>query len=145
MVTIKSCTVEDVQHSALAEEYASYAIAGLPKPQPQWERYKLMEAAGVISVFGAFDDDQIVGFISTIGYLSLHYGVDITLTESFFVAKQYRKTGAGVKLLRAVEQMAKANGSAGLMITAPHNKELARVLTVIGYKQSHEVFFKCMR
>lgn len=142
MVTIRTCTVEEIHQSDLATEYSSYAIAGLPIPNVQWDRYKAMESAGIISILGAFFDSKLIGFVSTIGHVSLHYGARLTLTESFFVAKQYRRSGAGVKLLRAVEQLARDNGSAGLMVTAPHNKELSRVLSVVGYHHTHQVFFK---
>lgn len=145
MVEIRPCTVDEILNTPeLVAEYSTYALPGMPAPNVQWDQYRLMEQAGVIHVIGAFADGKLVGFVSTIGHVSLHYGARLTLTESFFVAKQYRNSGAGIKLLRAVEQLAKSDGSTGLMITAPHNKELSNVLSAVGYHQSHEVFFKCV-
>jgi GNAT superfamily N-acetyltransferase len=69
-----------------------------------------------------------------------HYGVAIAVTESFFVGKEYRKSGAGLKLLRAAE--AHAEGAPGLLVSAPVGGTLAEVLPHLGYRETNRVFFK---
>ncbi len=139
---IRPCTIAEINESGLAEGYSEYAIEGFPVVQVQWERYAAMEAAGIIQCIGAFIDYQLVGFAVVMFSVSLHYGVPLAFSESFFVLKQYRKTGAGMKLLKAIEQLAKDNGVAGVTITAAFDKELDAVLPKVGYKTTHRLYFK---
>ena len=46
------------------------------------------------------------------------YAGPIAVTESFFVAKAHRRTGAGLELLRAGEDKARALGCPGLLVSA---------------------------
>ena len=71
-----------------------------------------------------------------------HYSVKMAVTESFFVAKAYRKSGAGLKLLHAAETYAKEIGCAGILVNAPFEKTLMDVLPRVGYQETHRVFFK---
>ena len=64
------------------------------------------------------------------------------ITESFFVAKVHRDSGAGLKLLRAAEQKARALGSPGLLVSAPFGGTLVQVLPRAGYTETNRVFFK---
>ena len=65
--TISRCTVRDIEHAegldaVLAEYAAECAIAGLGNANPQFERYHMLEDAGVLYVIGAFNGDALVGF-----------------------------------------------------------------------------------
>lgn len=143
MVEIKPCTFRDIQDATeLVAEYTSCALPGLPVPAVQWQRYEQLEAAGALDVFAAYQGGAMIGFISTLSQVSLHYGKPITVTESFYVMQQHRKSGAGLKLLRVVEQLAREKQSAGLLITAPSGEALEVVLSATGYALSHKVFFK---
>lgn len=143
MVNIKKCAYRDIKaNPELVAEYATCALDGLPTPKVQWERYDLLEAAGVLDVFGAYCNGVMIGFVSTLSQVSMHYGQPITITESFYVLKDHRRGGAGVKLLRAVEQLARYKNSAGILITAPDGEALDTVLASTGYRPSHKVYFK---
>lgn len=146
-VVIKECKFSDIQISEnfdeLLKEYANeLAINGLPHPKADIELYKKLDDSGIFQVIGAFIDNKIVGIITIILSVNQHYGKKIAVTESFYVGKEYRKTGAGLKLLKHAEIYAENNGSPGLFVTAPVNGTLADILPRVGYIKSNQVFFK---
>ena len=145
--TIRKCTVEEIQNAsnidALMVEYASESQAPeLPKPNVQWGHYQALENLGVLGAFAAFVDDQIIGFISVVSNKLPHHGATLSIVESFFVAKQYRKLGPGIKLLDQAEQHAREVGSPCLIVTAPCGGALEKVMPRLGYRQSHSSFVR---
>lgn len=130
----------------LLDEYAlESSIGGLPHPSAKVETYRHLESVGAIRVIGAFLDDILIGFITVLAPVLPHYGVRIAVGESFFVSHKHRKTGAGLKLLRAVEDYVEEIGAYGLLISAPFGGNLAEVLPHIGYAETNRVFFKGAR
>lgn len=99
----------------------------------------------MLHVFSAATDFDLVGFITVLAPVLPHYGVPVAVSESFFVAKAHRKTGAGLKLLRAAEDMARSLGSPGLLVSAPFAGDLFHVLPHVGYVESSRIFFKKVR
>jgi len=146
-VIVRHCTVAEIEHApnidALFAEYADESsIIGLPHPAAQMEMYATLETAGALYSYGAFQGPLLIGFVTVLSHIMPHYGASASTTESFFVAKSYRKTGAGSKLLRAAELHAKNRGSAGILISTPFGGRLAEVLPKAGYRQTNAVFFK---
>lgn len=130
---------------ALLAEYAAEAsIAGLPAPQPDERSYFRLEANGVLHPLAAYDaDERMVGFIVLLVSLNPHYGVKLGVIESFFVASEHRGSGAGLRLLRAAEACAEAQGAAGLLVSAPIKGRLADVLDAHdAYNETNRVFFR---
>jgi GNAT superfamily N-acetyltransferase len=147
MVEVRPCTIADIEQqpnfAELVEEYAAESsILGLPHPSAQLPMYHALEDAGALYSFGAFQGSLMIGFVAVLSYIMPHYGATASTTESFFVAKAYRKSGAGTKLRMAAESYAKSRGSSGLLISAPHGGQLAQVLPKAGYRQTNDVFFK---
>lgn len=134
---------ESLNFDALMSEYAAEsAIDGMPAPSGRIETYRNLERAGMLHVYSATVGGEIVGFISILAPVLPHYGVPVAVSESFFVAKAHRPTGAGLKLLRAAEDKARELGSPGLLVSAPYGGALFNVLPRIGYIESNRVFFK---
>lgn len=146
-ITIRLCAASELldapNRHELWDEYASEsAIAGLPKPVVQSDTYKMLEQAGALQLIGAFSNDKMIGFISVLSNKLPHYGVLMAVSESFFVAKSHRKTGAGLRLLREAERYALSIGSPGLLVSAPSGGRLAGVLPNVGYQETNRVFYK---
>jgi GNAT superfamily N-acetyltransferase len=144
---IAACRVADIEASpdfpALADEYAAESlIDGMPSPLARWPQYRALEAAGLLSVFAAKERDSLLGFISVLAAALPRYAEPVAMCESFFVAKAYRKTGAGLKLLRAAERKARDIGSPGLLVSAPYGGRLFEVLPRLGYAESSRIFFR---
>jgi GNAT superfamily N-acetyltransferase len=148
-ITIEPITVADAWSypgfEALIEEYAEEsAIEGLPSPDAKLETYAALEQSGILKTFGAFDDDQLIGFIALLIPILPHYSEMVATTESFFVASHKRKGGAGLKLLHTAESYCRNQGAKGLLVSAPSKGRLAEVLPRVGYRESNRVFFRSL-
>jgi GNAT superfamily N-acetyltransferase len=144
---IRPCSIHEIENSInideLLKEYGEEsAIRGLPQPSAQMVTYRQFEAIGAIYVIGAFIDNLLIGFITILSPTMPHYGVRVAASESFFVLKAYRKTGAGLKILKAAENYAKEILASGILITAPLGSNLAEVLPHVGYVETNRVFFR---
>ena len=145
-VTIKKCTVAELEDSdnfdALLREYESdLAIDGLPKPCAKIDMYRQLEALGKIHYFGAFINNLLVGIINVLMSENPHYGVCIAVTESYFVSKEHRKTGAGNLLRKEAELCAEKLGSPALFISA-HGNLILLLEGLKDYTESGRTFFK---
>jgi len=136
---LKSCA----EFSELLQEYADECP---PKDnQPHFyneELYRNLELNGLLRVFGAFKEDRLVGFVTVLVTMLPKYTSLVASTESFFVSQPYRKTLAGIKLLRAAENEAIESGAFGMLVSAPHDGPLSKVLPKAGYDLNDVVFFK---
>jgi GNAT superfamily N-acetyltransferase len=146
-IEIRKCTVAEIAGSeafpSLWQEYADEcAMAGLPPPSEKLASYYMIEGTGIMQPCGAYRDDELVGFVVVMVPVIPHYGVAVGITESLFVAKAHRKTGAGLALIRTAEQHVKDVGGPALLISAPFGGQLAEVLPRIGYRETNRVFMK---
>lgn len=128
---------------ALAAEYEAEAlIQGMPAPTARFEAYEALEKAGLLKVFAATVDGGLVGFISLLVASLPRYGQPVAVSESFFVARAHRKTGAGLRLLKAAEVEARSLGCPGLLVSAPYEGDLFHVLPRVGFSECSRIFFK---
>lgn len=146
-VTIRPCTVAEVfaapNIDELLAEYASESsIAGLPSAVPNRDLYAGLEATGFMQVIGAFEGERLVGFLVLVVTVNPHYSQILAVTESYFVAAEHRKTGAGLQLLAVAENLAKQKGALGMFVSAPVQSRLARVMPGIGYRETTRAFFR---
>jgi GNAT superfamily N-acetyltransferase len=131
--------------SWLCQEYAAEAaVVGLPDPHEKLAAYQALEASGsdVFSLYGAFLGDALIGFVALLTPVLPHYGTAIAVAESLFVGSAYRKTGAGLLLIRQAERRAKELHSPGLLFSAPSNGRLSVLLPRIGYRETNRVYLK---
>jgi histone acetyltransferase (RNA polymerase elongator complex component) len=149
MIAIKPITCDDMEHSPrlgelIAEYSAESNIPELAKHQTgvRVDIYRALEAAGVARMLGAYDDDELVGFLLMIVSDLPHYGVRAATTESYFVQAVHRSGGAGLKLLHEAERIAQEAGAVGLLVSAPTGSRLDQVLPHVGYKRTNEVYFR---
>ena len=147
MLIVEACPIADMIAAAafpqlVAEYVRESLIDGMPLPAPDWNAYAALEAAGLLHGFAASVDGELVGFIAVLQAKLPRYAEPIAVSESFFVASAHRGTGAGLKLLRAAENKARALGCPGLLVSAPAEGVLAQVLPRRGYAETNRVFFK---
>jgi len=144
---VTPCRVADLEASpdfpALADEYADEThLDGMPPPNARWPQYHALEDAGLLSAFAAKEGEALLGFITVLAAPLPRYAEPVAMCESFFVARAYRRTGAGLRLLRAAERKAKEIGSRGLIVNAPYAGRLFEVLPRLGYGEAARIFFK---
>jgi len=135
--------IKEFSLSVMMGLYAGEAhVPGMPEPAPDYELYQAMEDAGSLQAFGAYADGRLVGFLILIVSPIPHYSVMLATTESIFVLPDYRKYGTGRRLLEAAEEYAKERGCHGIGVTAPRGGRLARGMGAMGYRHTHQVYFR---
>lgn len=150
MLVVKKTTVNEVETNvnfiSVAKEYGQEsAIIGLPPPVEKIAAYRVIESSGILQCYGAFYEHLLVGLIAVLTPVIPHYGVSVSVAESFFVAKEYRRTGAGLKLLRSAQDHALSLGSPGIFVSAPVNSVLLTILPRMGYRETNRAFFKSFK
>lgn len=131
---------------ALRREYAAEcALHGLPDPAEKLVVYQALDANGAFRAFGAYLDGELVGFVAILAPTLPHYGITVAVAESLFVGKAFRKTGAGLALIRRAEQEARELGSPAILFSSPSGGRLATLLPRIGYRETNRAFMKELR
>ncbi|MDR1684876.1 MAG: GNAT family N-acetyltransferase [Desulfovibrio sp.] len=126
-------------------EYAAESsLAGLPDPQEKLSAYLALEMAGsdVFTLYGALQGDTLIGFVALLTPVLPHYGIAIAVAESLFVGSAYRKSGAGLLLIRQAERRARELKSPGLLFSAPSGGRLSVLLPRIGYRETNRAYLK---
>ena len=130
----------------LVDSYAEEsALPVLGKPITNFASYEALAAAGALTVICAFVDETIVGFIGMLTVLSPHYGVLISSTESLYVLPDHRKGGACQKLLSAASDAARERGAVALVVSAPLNGVLDKVLPHWGFAETYRFYTKALQ
>lgn len=128
---------------ALVAEYAAECgMEGLPPPSAKFETYRDLDDKGLLHVLATFSGEELTGFLLLLVPVLPHYSVGVAVSESFFVARVHRGTGAGLLLLRAAEDLSRELNAAGLLVSAPFDGDLFKVLPRVGYREASRIFFK---
>ena len=102
------------------------------KPDPDWDQYERLEAAGVLRPVGLFDGERLIGFANYMLYSLPHFaGKKLASSESLWVDLDYRHTGAGRKLIQALFDFAKEDGVFGIYLGAKIGTRAAQVFEKI--------------
>lgn len=146
---IRRTTIEEIRNADTVDEivagYAEGALEGIPSNGPLWEFYQTLERLGGFYPIGAYMDGKLIGVLFYFINPSLHYGSVICVIETIYVLPEYRKTGAGLKLLRFVEEDAPGKGAVAMMATAPVDSAFSKVLTGLKYTLASQFFYRCLK
>lgn len=147
---IKKINFSDLENSPnftelLIEYERECSIDGLPPIAEKFAIYRQMENTGFFHLFGAYNGDTLVGFVSVIVTAIPHYGIPIAVAESLFLSKDFRVSNYGLSLINAAQDMARSSGSPGILFSAPMGGQLAKLLPRIGYRETNTTFFKEFR
>jgi GNAT superfamily N-acetyltransferase len=151
VLVVRKCTVAEIENTpnfpALVDEYASEAhVDGMPPVDVKKEQYRSLEGLGVFQFFGAYLEDVLIGFITVLCTVMPHFGVVLAVSESYFVAKDHRKTGAGTALRLAAEKHAEEMGAPIILICTQTGSTLCRVMESLhDYRDTNHVFLKRLR
>lgn len=149
-VKVSKCRVSEIisngNFQSLHDEFArEVATVVAPAPIEKLRSYEALEATGSAQAFGAFMGDAVVGFVFVMTPDVPRCSSVVAVADGLFVGRRYRKTGAGLKLIREAERHAAESGSPCLMFGTPSNGPLATVLPSIGYSETNRVFMKEVR
>lgn len=133
----------DPHYIELIDEYAwESAVVDMPAINAKMETYVPMESTGMLNIFAAFAEGELIGFVSVLTPTLPHYGALVATTESFFVTAGHRGGGTGLRLLKKAEEFAWDCRSPGFFVSAPLGGMLATILPRWGYTETSRVFFK---
>jgi len=128
--------------------FAEYAqecrIAGMPPCDYQRDMYRLMDSQGIMQLIGAYVGDNLVGFCNLLVTRLPHYGRLVGTMESMFVSKDWRKSGAGIGLVREAERVSAKAGAVAVLMTAPAGGSMERLMPMVGYRHTNTVYFKAL-
>lgn len=150
MLEIKSLTfnefISDPMCSDLLDEHVQEsANKEMPPISVNAEFYKKLESVGALRALGAYDDGEFIGLICMLISPNLHYSRNICTIESFFVRPEYRKSGAGLKLLSEAEKLAKEADAVAIFVSAQVESNLEKAMSASKrYKATNTIFFRSL-
>lgn len=149
VLEVRRCTVADLVASPrladLLREYGEeYPTKDFGEPRMQVAQYEHLERAGLLHPIAAYRGEELVGFVAVLVAVQPHFGNKIALTESLFVASSERTSGAGLKLLREAQRLAKEHQCLALMSSAPIGSRLEKLLPMLDYKPNTTAFYKIL-
>lgn len=111
--------------------------------KPDIEKYKLFEQLGAIITLFAYVEDKIVGYSCNIIQPHMHYSDLIcAYNDVLFVAKEYRNSPLGIRLIKETEKAVKAKGVKLLLWHAKENTTLAKILPKMGCNLQELIYSK---
>lgn len=130
IITVAAIATTDVkdQPELLAEYAAECGIAELGPISPQWEMYERMQAVGLLQMFGVYVNGEMIGFASVLVSILPHYGFIAATVESLFVAREHRSSGAGARLMKAIERHARDRECKAVFYGAPAGGKMEGLL-----------------
>jgi GNAT superfamily N-acetyltransferase len=126
---------------ALLEAYAKEcSIPELGGVAPDEQMYELMEQSPNFTCMGVFEGG-LIGFATVLCYTVPHYSKRLATVESLFVHPDHRAGGAGIFLMRRIEEYAKGQDCVAVMYSAPANSQFEKVLSLSkDYMRTNSVF-----
>ena len=143
--TVAQLSSEPNFDEILAEYGAERELDGLPSPKADLDMYKKLEEIGGLQVFSAYFEGILIGFVNVLVSKNPHYGLDFAYTESFFVLKNHRKTGAGIELRKSAEKYAILKKCPALIVSAAVGSNMEKWMeTSKEYISATRSFIKCL-
>lgn len=114
-----------------------------------WPIWRDLSDAGLLYICGAFDKATLVGYVPLLKVPNLvHAHVRTCIIQSIYLAPDFRKGIAGLKLIRFAEKLAMALEAEELKVSISKNsksrrgKPLSELFTNLGYKFKEVVYSK---
>jgi len=114
--------------------------------EPDWERYRQLERAGVLNLTTARDDGELVGYALYIVAANLHYrGLVVADSDVFFLDRRYRRGSAGLRLLQAAEDNLVAAGVGRIVNRVKIHHDVGPIFLRLGFTPIERVYSKLVR
>jgi len=111
--------------------------------EPDWEKYRRLEQAGLLNVTTARDDGRLVGYACYIVAPSLHYrSLSVADSDVFFLSREHRRGAAGLGLLRAAEDHLVAAGVGRIVNRVKIHHDVGPLFVRLGFRPIEHVYSK---
>ena len=119
---------------------------GKIKLNPNWKEYARLDAAGVLRIFTARDQGQLVGYFVLFISQSVHYQDHLFATNDvIFVLPDKRAGATGYKLVKYAEDYCKDSGVSLMTINTKVHLPFDSLMVGMGFDLIERIYAKCFR
>ena len=111
--------------------------------KPDWEAYANLEMSGILKIFTARDDGNLIGYASCFLLPDIHSrGIVSANFEILFVTASHRKGSVGLKLMKFAEKCVKQDGAEFCFVTTTQQNSASKMMERLGYRAIETKFEK---
>ena len=119
---------------------------GAIKLNPNWEEYARLDYAGVLRIFTARDEGELVGYCVLVVNRSLHYQDHIFANNDVtFVLPDSRAGATGYHLIKYAEDYCRDNNISLLNINTKVHLPFDSLLIGMGFELIERIYSKCFK
>lgn len=112
---------------------------------PDWEAYDRMYERGGLFVVGAFEGDNLVGYVFAMVMGHLHYKRTLCgFYDLYWLAPEHRKGMAGVRLFKAAEAVMTDLGCVKIFAPTKLWHDVGRLFSRMGWKPIETTYAKML-
>ena len=116
------------------------------KLNPDWDAYQELEWAGILKIFTARDDGNLIGYFVVICKPHIHYKDHVfALNDVIYVSPEQRKGQVGSNLIKFAEKYLKDDGVSVLIVNTKRHKPFDKLLQWLGFSHIENVYSKLLR
>ena len=116
------------------------------KLNPDWDAYHNLEDNGILKVFTARSDGELIGYFVVLIRNHIHYKDHVfAANDVLFLKQEYRKGLTGAKLMKFAEKCLKEDGVSVLVVNTKRHKPFDGLLEWLGYSHVENVYSKYLR
>jgi GNAT superfamily N-acetyltransferase len=110
---------------------------------PMWDRYEMLEASGMLRIYTARLDGQLVGYCVFTVMFNIHYGSSLEANEDvLFLAPEQRKGRVGIRLIKFADELLR---SEGVQVVRRHVKlahDFGAIYQRLGYEPVDQIYMR---
>ena len=111
---------------------------------PDWKEYALLDSLGILHIFAARKDGQLIGYCVVMISKSIHHKDHVfASTDVIYVKPEYRKTATGSELIQFAESHCKENGVSLMTLNMKTQFPFDKLMTRMGFNLLERVYHKC--
>ena len=103
------------------------------KLNPDWDAYADLEDVGILKIFTARSDGNLIGYFVVFVRSHIHYKDNLfAYNDILYLDKDYRKGFTGAKLMKFAEKCLKEDGVSVLVVNTKRHKPFDVLLSWLG-------------
>ena len=134
--------VKHPEFQTWVSEYGEECRAeGIGNPGFYPEKYADADKTGQLRILAALDGARLAGAAALRVTEAAHYDAPLVSTDAIYLRHPWRKGGTGLRLLRAMRDLAGKEGAHGLVFMAPPGSSLDKLCERLGATNTHKMYW----